>query len=89
MIPYDETVDVARALAAAQGEGLAGFPSRLLRARRRAELTQRELGFRIERDNKMISHYETGRCLPTFEALVRLSDVLDVSIDYLLKGEER
>ena len=89
MNDYDETVPIARALAEAEGVGLAGFPSRVLRARRRAELSQRELGYRAMIDCKMISYYETGRCLPSCEKLVRLSDALDVSIDYLLKGEER
>ncbi len=89
MIQYDDTVDVARALTVARGEGLVGFPSRVLRARRRAELSQRELGYRAKIDCKMISYYETGRYLPSCEMLVRLSDALDVSIDYLLKGESR
>ena len=79
-------IAIARACAASHTQGVRGFPLRLLQARRKKDLTQTELGYLAEVDNKMISHYETGRNLPGVETVIALSNVLEVSIDYLLKG---
>lgn len=35
-------------------------------------------------DQKTLSNYETGRTRPDSEALIRLADFFDVSIDYLV-----
>lgn len=40
-----------------------------------------------EVDNRQISNYENGKTFPAVESLIYLSDIFDVSIDYLLLGE--
>jgi transcriptional regulator with XRE-family HTH domain len=32
----------------------------------------------------MISYYEHGKCIPSAEALIKLADAFDVSVDYFL-----
>lgn len=46
--------------------------------------TQNELGDRLGTDGRMISHYENGKNIPSAEVLVRIAELFDVSIDYLL-----
>ena len=51
--------------------------------------SQRELARRIGAASKsVISYYELGERYPSYETLVRISDVFGVSIDFLLKGEQ-
>ena len=35
-----------------------------------------------------LSHYETGKRSPDVDMLLRLSEYFNVSIDYLIRGEE-
>ena len=35
-----------------------------------------------------LSYYENGKRSPDMEMLIKLSDYFNVSIDYLIKGEE-
>lgn len=44
----------------------------------------REAGLR----KTQISYYEIGRYRPTGDALIRLADALEVTLDYLMRGEE-
>jgi transcriptional regulator with XRE-family HTH domain len=47
--------------------------------------SQGDLGSRIGTDAGRISRYEAGKITPSLEALVRLADVLEVSVDYLVR----
>jgi transcriptional regulator with XRE-family HTH domain len=47
--------------------------------------SQAELGAHVGTDSQRISRYENGRITPSVEALVRLADALEVSVDYLVK----
>jgi len=49
--------------------------------------SQGELGTRIGTDAGRISRYEGGKITPSLEALVRLADVLEVSVDYLVRED--
>jgi len=49
--------------------------------------SQGELGTRIGTDAGRISRYEAGKITPSLEALVRLADVLEVSVDYLVRED--
>lgn len=60
------------------------FATRLRIARRRAALSQAELGARIHVAPSHIAHFESGRRLPCYEHLRALCVVLGVSGDYLL-----
>ena len=47
--------------------------------------SQGDLGAKIGTDAGRISRYEAGKITPSLEALVRLADVLQVSVDYLVR----
>ena len=46
--------------------------------------SQGELAEKIGADGRQISRYENGHITPSAEALVRLAQAFDVSVDYLL-----
>ena len=53
-------------------------------ARIRKHLTQEQLGALVNVQKSAISKYERGAIQPSKEVLLKLSEVLDVSVDYLL-----
>jgi transcriptional regulator with XRE-family HTH domain len=60
------------------------FSERLRRAREAKDLSQTGLAERCGLQPSAISHFETGRRLPSFDNLKRLADALSVTMDYLL-----
>lgn len=52
--------------------------------REEKNLQQKELAARLNRTPACISSWETGKTEPSIEDLVKLADLLDVSLDYLL-----
>jgi len=60
------------------------FKDRLRTARERRSLSQAELATKTGLQPAAISHFETGQRAPSFENLKRLSDALNISVDYLL-----
>ena len=58
-------------------------------ARMRKGLTQEELAEKIGMAKITISAYEIGRSKPSLDVLIKLSDVLEVSIDELLGRKEK
>lgn len=65
-----------------------GLGGRLRDARKRAGLTQVQLAKAVGIDESGLNAWERGGRLPETQSLVRLSETLDVSIDYLLRGKE-
>lgn len=67
-------------------EGQAAMPlgERIRQLRKEAGLSQAELAEKIGADPGRVSRYEAGRITPSAEALVRLAEVLNISIDHLL-----
>ena len=59
----------------------------LLIARRRKNLTQKELAERIGISDLKISRYERGDTIPKADVLKKLANELDVTMDFLLEGE--
>ena len=57
---------------------------RIRQLRKEAEWSQAELAEKIGVDAGRVSRYEAGRIVPSAEALVRVAEVLNVSIDHLL-----
>ena len=49
--------------------------------------SQTELGKRIGVNKSVISFYELGTRFPTYDNLLRICDVFNVSADYLLRGD--
>jgi transcriptional regulator with XRE-family HTH domain len=67
-------------------EGQAAMPlgERIRQLRKEAGLSQAELAEKIGADPGRVSRYEAGRITPSAEALVRLAEMLNISIDHLL-----
>jgi transcriptional regulator with XRE-family HTH domain len=63
------------------------FGRRLRLARRRASLSQEDLGQRSGVRQDTISHYETGQCRPDLTTLWRLASVLHVEIGYFFPDD--
>ena len=68
--------------------GIDGLQDRLRTARLRLGLTQHEVGERAGIRAPTITRYEKGANLPSATALVGLAEALDVSIEWLLLGEQ-
>lgn len=62
------------------------FGTRLKRARKLKNMTQRELAERLGVEQSAISNYETNFRLPAATALMEIANHLDVSVAYLLGG---
>lgn len=58
--------------------------NRIRRLRKEANLTQVQLGKLLDCSSSTISLYEGGQRSPDTHMLIRLADVFDVSVDYLL-----
>ena len=58
--------------------------NRLREARKRKHLTMKELGTMVGVTEAAISHYELGKRQPDNEIIVKLSNCLGVTVDYLL-----
>jgi transcriptional regulator with XRE-family HTH domain len=67
-------------------EGQAAMPlaERIRQLRKEAGLSQAELAGKIGADPGRVSRYEAGRITPSAEALVRIAETLNISIDHLL-----
>jgi len=68
------------------------IPIRLKEARKRASMTQKELGIRIGMDQSSASsrmnHYEKDRHTPDIQTLQRMADELKVPLNYLFCDSE-
>lgn len=59
---------------------------RLIRKAR--NLNQQKVAMDLNISREALSHYENGKREPSLEMLNRLSKYFNVSIDYLINGEE-
>lgn len=60
------------------------FKERLKEQRLSANLSQKQLGELSNTSERTIQDYESGRRKPGMDALIALSSVLDISIDFLV-----
>ncbi|WMJ79518.1 helix-turn-helix transcriptional regulator [Clostridium sp. MB40-C1] len=60
------------------------FSDRLKELREEKKLTQEELGKFLNVSRQAISGYEAGSIEPSINNLIKLADVFNVSLDYLL-----
>ena len=56
--------------------------------RKRRNLSQLKVAMDLSMSREAISYYENGKRSPDVSTLVALSNYFNVSIDYLIKGEE-
>lgn len=57
--------------------------------RKELNITQEELANRLNVTRAAISNWEVGRNYPDIQLLVKLSDELNISLDQLLRGDEK
>lgn len=57
---------------------------RLKESRLKSHLTQEELADKLKTDKVQISRWERGEAMPRAETLIDISQILSVSVDYLL-----
>lgn len=67
---------------------MADFRENLIRLRKTRKLTQLELANLLDVQPRLVSRWETGQTKPQFDHMVRLAEVLEVSLDQLVRGEE-
>ena len=60
------------------------FGNRLYQLRRKAGLSQAQLGKKVGVSNKAVSKWENGQAMPGLDIVHKLADVLSVSVDQLL-----
>ena len=58
--------------------------SNLIITRRKRKMTQAALGKAIGTSGDVVGRYERGDIIPSIEVVVKMADVLDVSVDYLV-----
>ena len=64
------------------------FSERLKELRLKKGLTQTELANMLNISQKSYSHWETQKTEPSFENLIKLADLLEVSLDWLFGREQ-
>ena len=56
--------------------------------RKQRKLSQQKVEMELNISREPLSHYENGRREPSIGMLIKMSDYFNVSIDYLIRGEE-
>ena len=64
------------------------FQERLVEQRKLNRYTQRQISEYLQIGQPSYIRYENGSSEPSFENLVKLADLFDVSVDYLLGRKE-
>ncbi|VAX09948.1 hypothetical protein MNBD_GAMMA26-1908 [hydrothermal vent metagenome] len=65
---------------------MADFGKKLAELRKTRQLTQMELAEMLEVQPRLIGRWEQGKGKPQFDYIIKLADVLEVSLDQLLLG---
>jgi transcriptional regulator with XRE-family HTH domain len=67
-----------------EGPAPMALGERIRQLRKEAGWSQAELGEKVGTDSQRISRYETGKITPSLDAIVRIGEAFNVSIDHLL-----
>nr|WP_253600854.1 helix-turn-helix transcriptional regulator [Bacillus amyloliquefaciens] len=62
---------------------------RITSLRKQARLTQEGLAKELNITRSALSQYELGTREPNYDLLIKIADYFDVSIDFLLRGENK
>lgn len=65
------------------------FGNTLKTLRLHEEMTQAQLSQKLELTKSVISAYETGLRLPSYDVLIHIAQIFKVSTDYLLGVEQK
>lgn len=60
----------------------------LEKIRKQKKYTQLKVAMDLSVSREAISHYESGKRSPDVDMLMRMSEYFDVSVHYLITGEE-
>lgn len=71
-----------------EGWCMADFGKNLVELRKARGLTQSELGDLLDIQTRLIGRWEQGKGKPQFDYILKLANVLEVSLDRLLCGPE-
>lgn len=63
------------------------FGQRIKTLRKQKKLTQKELSAKIDVRSPQLNKYECGLHAPPIEKLIKLAEVFDTTVDYLLTGD--
>ncbi len=63
------------------------FKDKLKTLRKNNNMTQAQLGEKLNLDTSSITKYETGGSLPSIDIIKKISKIFNISIDYLLENE--
>ena len=66
---------------------MTSFTNRLVQLRKKRGLTQQQIADEIGVNRGSYSNWEKGKREPSFENLVKLGDLFDVSLDWLFGRE--
>lgn len=64
------------------------FSQKLKELRKERNLTQSELAHILNYDNTIIADYEAGRNEPNIKNLIKIANIFDVSVDYLIGNSD-
>ncbi|WP_026100724.1 helix-turn-helix domain-containing protein [Synechococcus sp. PCC 7336] len=64
------------------------FAENLIQLRKSRQLTQLELANLLDIQPRLVGRWEQGKGKPQFDYVIKLADVLEVSLDRLLRGRE-
>ena len=70
------------------GGNMEAFRKNLIELRKLYHLTQRQVAERLGIAQPSYIRYENGKAEPTFENLVKIAEMFDVSTDFLLGRKE-
>ncbi|MCK8607691.1 helix-turn-helix domain-containing protein [Apilactobacillus ozensis] len=62
---------------------------KIIHLRNQKNLTQEQLANNLQVSRSTISSWETGRSYPDLEMIVRICDFFNVSLDYILRNDEK
>ncbi len=62
------------------------FGQRVKQLRKNKKWTQKELANKFDVQFSMLNKYECGLHIPPAEKLIRLAEIFDITVDYLLTG---
>ncbi len=65
---------------------MSDFGERIYELRNKNNMSQGDLADRLEVSRQTISKWENSMCKPEADKLIQLSEIFNVSIDYILKG---
>ena len=67
--------------------GTENFAQRLYMLRTKAELTQQQLADELRVTRRILSDWEHGRKLPSFDSIIAIAKFFGVTTDYVMLGK--